>query len=213
LNADEGAVGKAGTSLVDKVRDAYQLAKTYAREDQDVSEFTLAAVQQFSEYLAKESLGEDPVVVYVSGGFSVDPGRQYYDVVTNLASSATTTEEFSELSKVQESNMDMRNEIKKTFGRLNKMNVTFYTIDTGGLGGQSEYQDSLVEMANQTGGTSFYNSQNFQIGFTQVVTDLNQQYLLCFQSPAHKKPGEYHTIRVKTTRQGVELRHRKGYVD
>ena len=109
--------------------------------------------------------------------------------------------------------MDMRNVIKKTFGKLNKMNVTFYTIDTGGLGGQSEYQDSLVEMANQTGGTSFYNSQNFQMGFTDVVTDLNQQYLLCFQSPVHKKQGEYHTIQVKTSKPGVDLRHRKGYID
>jgi VWFA-related protein len=213
INTDDGAIGKAGTALVDKIRDAYQLARTYARQDQDISEFTLAAVQQFSEYLSQQSLGEDPVVVYVSGGFSVDPGRQYYDIVYNLASTARSTEEFSEISKVTETNMDMRNEIKKTFGKLNRMNVTFYTIDTGGLGGASEYQDSLVEMAEQTGGTSFYNSQNFQLGFNQVVTDLNQQYLLCFQAPVHKKPGEYHNIQVKTSAPGVDLRYRKGYID
>jgi VWFA-related protein len=211
--ADDGPSGKGGLDLVDKVRDAYQLARTYARQDQNASEYTLAAVEKFSEYLAGQSLGEDPVVVYVSGGFSVDPGRQYYDVVSNLASTAQTTEEFAELAKVHESNMDMKNEIKKTLGKLNKMNVTFYTVDTGGLGGASEYQDSLVEMADQTGGTSFYNSQNFKIGFNQVVTDLNQQYLLCFQSPAHQKSGAYHTIKVKTTKPGIELRHRKGYID
>jgi len=211
--SDEGATGKGAIALVDKVRDAYQLARTYARQDQDNSEYTLAAVEKFAEYMAGQSLGEDPVVVYVSGGFSVDPGRQYYDVVSNLASAATTTEEFAELSKVQESNMDLKNEIKKTLGKLNKMNVTFYTVDTGGLGGASEYQDSLVEMADQTGGTSFYNSQNFQLGFSQVVTDLNQQYLLCYQPPSHQKSGVYHTIKVKTLKSGIELRHRKGYID
>jgi len=214
INADEGAgTSKGSLELVDKVRDAYQLAKTYARQDQEKSEYTLAAVEKFSEYLAGQSLGQDPVVVYVSGGFSVDPGRQYYDVVSNLASAASTPEEFAELAKVQESNMDMRNQIKKTLGKLNKMNVTFYTLDTGGLGGPPEYQDSLVEMADQTGGTSFYNSQNFQLGFSQVVTDLSQQYLLCFQSPPHSKKGLYHVIKVKTRKDGVDLRHRKGYID
>jgi VWFA-related protein len=93
------------------------------------------------------------------------------------------------------------------------MNVTFYTIDTAGLGGASEYQDSLVEMADETGGTSFYNSQNFKVGLTQVINDLNHQYLLCFQPPVHTKRGQYHSIKVRTKRAGLDLRHRKGYTD
>jgi VWFA-related protein len=209
-----GGGGKASVDLVDKVRDAYQLAKTYARRDQDQSEYTLEAVQKFAEYLSKETLGEDPVVVYVSGGFSVDPGRQYYDVVTDVASSqATNTEDYREISFVQEYNIDMRTQIKKTLGKLNKMNVPFYTGDTGGLGGASEYQDSLVEIADQTGGTSFYNSQNFQLGFQNLATDLSQQYLLCYQAPQHPKSGDYHSIKVKVNKSDVDLRYRKGYID
>ena len=213
INTDDGAVAKAATDLVDKVRDAHRLARTYARQDQELSEFTLKAVEKFAEHMSTLSLGDDPVVVYVSGGFSVDPGRQYYDLVFNLASTATTTEEFAALSQVQENNMDIRREIKKTLGKLNKLNVTFYTIDAGGLGGSSEYQDSLVEIANETGGTAFYNSQNFKLGFKQVMTDLNHQYLLCYSSPVHAKRGEYHKIKVVSKRPGVDLRHRKGYTD
>jgi VWFA-related protein len=208
-----GGTSKGGVGLIDIVRDAYRLAQTYAQREQEISEYTLQAVEKFAEHMSTMSLGDDPVVVYVSGGFSVDPGRQYYDIVHNLASSATTTEEFAELSKVQENNLDMRREIRKTLGKLNKLNVTFYTIDTGGLGGAREYQDSLVEIANETGGTSFYNSQNFDLGFKQVITDLNHQYLLCFTPPAHSRRGEYHQIKVVAKRQGIDLRHRKGYTD
>jgi VWFA-related protein len=211
--ASSAGGGKGGVALVDTVRDAYRLAQTYAQREQEISEYTLQAVQKFAEHMSTMNLGDDPVVVYVSSGFSVDPGRQYYDMVYNLASSATTTEEFAELSKVQESNLDMRREIRKTLGKLNKLNVTFYTIDTGGLGGAREYQDSLVEIANETGGTSFYNSQNFDLGFKQVITDLNHQYLLCFTPPVHSRPGDYHQIKVVSKRQGIDLRHRKGYTD
>lgn len=212
--ADAGGGGGRGSiDLVDRVRDGYRFARTLARQEQEISEYTLQAVEKFAEHMATMQLGDDPVVIYVSGGFSVDPGRQYYDVVNNVASSATNAEEFTELAQVQEGNLDMRREIRKTLGTLNKMNVTFYTIDTGGLGGSAEYQDSLVEIAHETGGTAFYNSQNFNIGFERVMNDLNHQYLLCFTPPAHAKAGEYHTIKVVTRKPGVELRHRKGYAN
>ena len=213
LGADAGSSGKGGVERVDKIRDAQQLARSFASDERSLSEFTLKAIDSFSEHLVKENLGNDPVVVYVSGGFSVDPGRQYYDIVNDFAAGSTTNEEFMTTSHMQDSNMDMRNEIKRSLGKLNKMNVTFYTIDTVGLGGESEYQDSLVEMANETGGLSFYNSQNFKTGLTDVVTDLNHQYLLCFRTPTHAKKGEYHKIKVTTKRSGVDLRHRKGYID
>ena len=212
MSAQDGP-GKGTTELVDKVRDAYRMAQSFARQEQEISEFTLQAVEKFSEHMTGLKLGDDPVVVYVSGGFSVDPGRQYYDMVHDLASTATNTEEFMTLSQVQEHNLDMRREIRKTLGKLNKLNVTFYTIDTVGMGGSAEYQDSLVEMANETGGKAFYNSQNFKVGFKDVITDLNHQYLLCFTPPPHAKQGEYHRIKVVTKKSGVDLRHRRGYVD
>ncbi|MCI0414370.1 VWA domain-containing protein [bacterium] len=211
--ADEGGTGRGSVDLIDKIRDAFQLARSYARQEQQLSEYTLQAVEKFAQHMAIQNLGDNSVVVYVSGGFSVDPGRQYYDIVTNLASTAGTNEEFMALSQLQERNMDMRSQIKNTLGKLNRMNVTFYTIDTEGLGGASEYQDSLVEMASETGGTSFYNSQNFKLGLNQVIDDLNHQYLLCFSAPVHSKKGQYHSIKVTSRRPGVDLRHRRGYTD
>ncbi len=213
ISTDDGGTDRAGGELVDRVRDAYRLAKSYAQQEQRLSEFTLEALEKFAQHMAIQNLGDNSVVVYVSGGFSVDPGRQYYDIVSNLGSTASTTEEFMVLSQLIEHNLDLRSEIKTTLGKLNKMNVTFYTIDTVGLGGKSEYQDSLVEMASETGGTAFYNSQNFNVGLNKVMEDLNHQYLLCFQPPAHPKKGVYHTIQVNAKRSGVDLRHRRGYTD
>ncbi len=211
--ADAGSSGRGNVELIDKIRDTFQLARNFAQQEQQLSEYTLQAVEKFAQHMAIQNLGDNSVVVYISGGFSVDPGRQYYDAVNNLASSAGTTEEFMALSQVQERNLDMRSRIKNTLGKLNKMNVTFYTIDTEGLGGSSEYQDSLVEMASETGGTSFYNSQNFNLGLTNVIEDLNHQYLLCYQPPVHTKGGQYHNIKVTVRKPGVDVRHRKGYTD
>jgi len=207
------AVIEGSPELIDAIRDAFQLARTYARAEQQLSEYTLVAIEKFAQHMAVQNLGDNSVVVYVSGGFSVDPGRQYYEIVSNLAATAAKSEEFLALSHLQERNMDMRSQIKTTLGKLNKMNATFYTIDTEGLGGESEYQDSLVEMATETGGTSFYNSKNFKVGLAKVIDDLNHQYLLCFQPPVHTKKGQYHNIKITTKRPGVDLRHRKGYTD
>jgi VWFA-related protein len=76
-----------------------------------------------------------------------------------------------------------------------------------------DYQDSLSHIAQETGGLSFQNSQNFKVGFDSVLTDLNHQYLLCYRPPDHKKQGQYHSIKIVSKRPGVNIRHRLGYED
>jgi hypothetical protein len=68
-------------------------------------------------------------------------------------------------------------------------------------------------ISEETGGISFRNSLNFKFGFTQVMNDLDHQYLVCYNAPPHKEKGEYHKIKVKTKAKGVDLRHRIGYID
>jgi VWFA-related protein len=75
------------------------------------------------------------------------------------------------------------------------------------------YQDLMFQMANETGGLAFDNSLNFKFGFNQIVQDLNHQYLICYNAPGHKKPGEYHEIKVKCKQRDTLLRYRKGYSD
>jgi len=89
--------------------------------------------------------------------------------------------------------------------------VTLYSIDTRGNQTEKEYQDSLIQIASETGGLSFYNSDNFTVGLQRVQNDVRHQYLLCYSPPEHKSLGKYYTIKVNVLRSGVTVRHRDGY--
>ncbi|HSE39161.1 MAG TPA: VWA domain-containing protein, partial [Acidobacteriota bacterium] len=132
----------------------------------------------------------------------------------------------------KEVNFDLEKQIQKSVGKLNRYNLTLYAINTRGLTGSGpdvaridaassaldvnlakDYQDTLSQIAQETGGISFQNSQNFKVGFDSILNDLSHQYLLCYRPPNHKRNGEYHSIKVVSKRAGVNLRHRLGYVD
>lgn len=93
---------------------------------------------------------------------------------------------------------------------MNRLNVTISTLDTQGMGSPNEYRESLQQVAEETGGISFSNSQNFKEGFKEILKDFEHQYILCYSPPADRKPG-YRKIKVVSKKPGVKLRHRQGY--
>lgn len=203
----------AGGELIDAIRDGYKLADDFAEQDQQRSEFTLSALESFASHLATQNFGDHVVVIYISGGFSSDPGRQYFDMVDDLSSNAASNEEMQAVMYHRRPNFDFQKELQKSVGKLNRYNVTISTLDTQGMESTGEYRDSLVEMAQETGGISFVNSRNFGEGLDRVLTDLKHQYILCYSQPPHPKQGEYHAIKVVCKRPGVRVRHRDGYLD
>lgn len=205
---------EGAAELIDAVRDGYKVADSFANQDQQRSEFTLAALESFASHLSTLNFGDHVVVLYISGGFSSDPGRQYFDMVDDLISGdVSSSEDMQALSMHRRPNFDFNKELQKSIGKLNRYNVTISTLDTQGMDSSAEYRDSLVEMAQETGGISFSNSRNFGEGFSRILNDLKQQYVVCYSPPPHKKPGEYHTIKVTCKRPGVTIRHRDGYVE
>lgn len=196
---------------IDGIRDGYKLADTFANQDQQRSEFTLSALESFASRLSNVSFGDHVVVLYISGGFSSDPGRQYFDMVDSQSESVTSTEQMQALTFHRRPNFDFNKELRKSIGKLNRYNVTISTLDTQGMESTTEYREALQQMAEDTGGLSFANSRNFGEGLDRVLTDLKHQYLLCYSPPAGGHPGDYHSIRVVCKRPGVRLRHRDGY--
>ena len=76
-----------------------------------------------------------------------------------------------------------------------------------------DFQESLDQIADETGGISFRNSNNFAKGFTDILKDSEHQYILCYSAPQHKKQGDYHQIKVVSLKPEIKLRFRKGYVN
>jgi VWFA-related protein len=220
------------------VSNAYRQAQNFASQEKQASERSFGALGSFGEYYSSRLNSKDhTVILFVSGGINVDPGRHYFDLINNFVSRQgenLNTVDFSALytGSIRENNFDVEDQIQKGIGKLNRYNMTLYAINTRGVVGSGpditrmestnsqvdfnlarDYQDSLSHIAQETGGLSFQNSQNFKVGFDSVLTDLNHQYLLCYRPPDHKKQGQYHSIKVVSKRAGVNLRHRLGYED
>lgn len=63
------------------VSNGYSLAQRFAKEEQKISEVSIAALASFSNELSKRTGLEHVALLYISGGVHVDPGKQYFDIV------------------------------------------------------------------------------------------------------------------------------------
>jgi VWFA-related protein len=112
-------------------------------------------------------------------------------------------------------------------------NVTIYPIDPAGLvtgmldgndgepadpatagidNGPTDRRMSLSMLADATGGFSLINSNNFTAAFDRIVRENSTYYVLGFTSSTEKRDGLHHSLRVRVTRSGLQVRAREGYV-
>jgi Ca-activated chloride channel homolog len=72
---------------------------------------------------------------------------------------------------------------------------------------------TLNEITNQSGGRTevVRDTADLQTATANIADELNHQYVLGYSSP-HPGDGQYHSIRVRVTREGYKVRARAGYV-
>jgi VWFA-related protein len=222
-----------GPRFTDTLHTAQSMARNYAAQEENRSRLTLNSFVRIGEYLSGYALEGPVALLYVSGGFPIRPGEQYFDLVQQ-ALERQFTEGPGDLAMMERPRIDFQNELRRMIGDLNRLNVTIYSLDAKGLlmhargaernGVQMssgmdmmarnyQLQDSLVLLARETGGIAFVNAQNFSKGLAEIVRDMSEQYLLCGELKSTGKKGDYHKITVRVTRPDVQLRHRKGYSD
>ena len=87
-----------------------------------------------------------------------------------------------------------------------------------GLGLQSSIdelrlsQDSLRELAEETGGFATVNRNNVDEAFDRIVAENSSYYVLGYYPANDKRDGRFRKIEVRVTRPGVTVRARRGYV-
>jgi VWFA-related protein len=69
----------------------------------------------------------------------------------------------------------------------------------------------LAELAQDTGGLAFDNTNNLRQGFERIETDLRNYYLIGYASADDTYDGRFRTIEVRVKRPGVTVAARKGY--
>lgn len=192
--------------------DSYQTARVLATQDVNASRMTLRAMETFADYISDLDLRNHASIILVSGGFSVDPGKRYFNMADAFVTKSGDNQAGNR-PQFRQTGFSFQEELQESIGKLNKLNVTLYTLDTRTTSTEPEFQDSLIEMARETGGIAFFNSDNFASGLNAVQEDLKHQYLLCYAPPEHKNTGKYHKIRVKLNKSDVDIRYRDGYWD
>jgi hypothetical protein len=72
-------------------------------------------------------------------------------------------------------------------------------------------QESLRELADQTGGFAVLNQNDFTPGLTRIVEENSHYYLLGYYPTNSKRDGKYRKIGVRVKRDDVEVTARRGY--
>jgi VWFA-related protein len=72
-------------------------------------------------------------------------------------------------------------------------------------------QDTLRELAEQTGGIAAVNTNNVAPAFERIADANSRYYVLGYYPPNHPRDGRFHKIEVRVTRPGVRVEARRGY--
>ncbi|MGB6334538.1 MAG: VWA domain-containing protein [Thermoanaerobaculia bacterium] len=93
---------------------------------------------------------------------------------------------------------------------------TLHGIDVGGVPGIDESSfsaDSLLYLAEGTGGDLVENVNDFSVATSRVLQRTGIVYVMTFQPTAEGEEGEFHPLEVKlkNPRKGVQIIHRPGY--
>jgi VWFA-related protein len=105
--------------------------------------------------------------------------------------------------------------MKEIARTLSSAGLRVYPIDARGLAiNLSSYIvniGTMEELAGDTGGKAFYNSNDLTSLMRSALEDSSTGYLLTYSPSDLREDGAYHTIRVKVLRSRVKLRYRPGY--
>ncbi len=104
-------------------------------------------------------------------------------------------------------------------------NVAIYVVSTAGISTEPEDPALLSGrsgralaaragqqvLADETGGDSIVNTNNYLEGYERFVQDSNQYYLLGYSPQVEHRDGEFHRVTVRVNRPGLTVRARTGY--
>ena len=202
---------------------AMDQATSFAREQRNNLQFTIGALQELIGMMT--GLPGKKAIVYLSDGLAMTPGLElFYEIEDRYRSPST-------LSAAHEN--DATDLFQRLVTSATAAGVTFYTIDARGLESESgieaenrtsrsslaaniaqtNYQDSLTYMADQTGGLAVLNSNDPTPGLNRISADLDTYYSLGYRlTPS----GQDRTHRIDVKVKGhpeYKLNYRRTFIE
>lgn len=195
----------------------------FAREQHNNLMFTVGALQELVHMTA--GLPGKKAVVYVSDGLPMVPGLELFYAVQDR---------WNNLSVITQSmEYDATSMFRGLATSATAAGVTFYTIDARGLESEmgidaeyrqsrstmaasmarSNYQDSLLYMANQTGGMAVVNTNDVKVGLDRIAEQLENYYWIGYRLVPSGKDRP-HRVEVKVKgHPDYTLNYRRTFIE
>jgi VWFA-related protein len=237
--ASESGLGVAARSerrqFEDRIRDATSYedaiasARTYASSVEHDLRQSVSSINALMSTLA--GVEGKKIMVLTSEGFPVQPGREIFAFVDDIAREKQWTSGGS--STIEGMHFDGTNLIQSVAKTANANDITMYTIHAAGLSANTEMsaeharpQSSLVShaaitnttesmqmMAQMTGGLSSTNTNNFGDAFKRIQSDLDSYYSLGYRAGTERVDRQrYLQVRLKN-RKDLRVRSRQTFVE
>ncbi|MCZ6768573.1 MAG: VWA domain-containing protein [Acidobacteria bacterium] len=144
-------------------------------------------------------------------------GTSLYDAVYLVAEQKMLNEPGRKTVVILSDGADLTS--KHSFEEMLRMayqaEITVYAISTTRFGADIDHEgdNALKQLTEVTGGTAFfpYSTDRLASAFQEVDQELRSQYNLTYVPTNKDRDGTFREIKVKVNRDGVRLRHRKGY--
>jgi VWFA-related protein len=221
-------------STEDRVRDATSLqeaistARTYASSVEHDLRTSVASINALMSTLA--GVEGKKVLVLTSEGFPMQPGREMFQFVDDIAREKNWQGTGSTVLEAM--HYDATDLIQSVAKTANANDITLYTIHAAGLAGNNEMSaenarpvsqlvvqaalqnstESMHMMAQMTGGLASVNTNNFADAFKRIERDLEAYYSLGYRAGTERVDRQrYLQVRVKN--KDYRVRARQTFVE
>ena len=238
LIAGESGLGIGNTSerrsVEDRIREAPGYGEAVAQARQYASSVehdlrqSVASLNALMQTLA--GVEGKKVLVLTSEGFPMSPGREMFYMVDEVAREKGWSNIGSTM--LESMHYDATNHIQQVAKTANANGITLYTIHAAGLTGGTEMSaeharpiptsvstaasqnstESMMLMADMTGGVASVNTNNFGLAFQKIVRDLDSYYSLGYRAGTERVDRQRY-INVKVRNKDYIVRNRQTFVE
>jgi VWFA-related protein len=236
--ARESGLGVANKSerrqTEDRIRDAtsYQdaisVARSYASSVEHDLRQSTASINALMSTLA--GVEGKKILVLTSEGFPIQPGREMFYFIDEMAREKGWQNSGSTM--LEGMSFDGSNLIQSIAKTANANNITLYAVHAAGLSGGTEMSaenarpissqvsqaassnttESMLMMAEMTGGVASVQTNNFKAAFERVRSDLESYYSLGYRGGTERVDRQRY-LQVKVKNRDYRVRSRRTFVE
>jgi VWFA-related protein len=178
---------------------------------------TLGAIRDVAKWLS-DVPGRRKSLVLFSEGIEYD----IYDVFNNGAASSIMADARDAIAAAQRANVTIFAVDPRGLSQLGDEAITIQSlsddpqVDYGTSRGFANEllmaQESLISLAQETGGVAIVRSNDIAGGLSRIERETSRYYVLGYVADPSASPGKFRKVEVKVKKPGLQVRARRGYV-